>query len=671
MTGLLTTVREVLFLAGLIGLALVLLYLLRPRRRRVEVPFGALWQRVLVQSESRAVGKHWRRLLSLLLMAAIAGLLVTALADPLLTRAVGAVTAGSSYTVLILDTSASMGTRDGRGGRLGPKVAGTRLDEALGAVAELVGKAPSSDRFLLLSATGHVQVRSGWGAPRPTLLQALDGVQTSSGGLDLQRALAAADQALAGRPRTRTVLITDGGPALVAPAKWPSTLQVLRVGPARGHSGAKGEPTLLPQGLDNLAVADVRVRPAAGDPGRGTATVTLRNDARRPVQARLSIAASDRAQDAQQFGQDAALRRVTTLTVLPGTSRQVLEDVDLSAARLAVRIAPEPPPPGKAPEFVDLAPYDDWGFAVLAERHELHVLLVTEGNLFLEAALLASDRVRLHAILPSGYKPENYAWKERVRHGIDVVVLDQLTQPLPDGMPGLRLLLHSEDPKARYAQAPEVVVRAADHALMRGVSFQDTNFDQIRVIAPQPGDVVLAAALPSAPVMVARAAPVRTVEWGLDLLETDLGGRFAMPILMDDAVAWLAGEEEPLLAPLELGRPWAIEAAGVGPGWKHLEPGQKEPKPARTSAGQLLAASETHGVHVWLSPDGREVARATVLPPAESPSEIKVLGRAPPGVDASEGSDPTPPKPRWTWLLLAATVVLAAEFGLYLRRRTV
>ena len=72
--------RTLALLGGSVAAMLVLLYLLRPRRRRIEVPFGGLWQRVLAQSEARVLGTQWRRWLSLLLLLGIAALIWSAAA---------------------------------------------------------------------------------------------------------------------------------------------------------------------------------------------------------------------------------------------------------------------------------------------------------------------------------------------------------------------------------------------------------------------------------------------------------------------------------------------------------------------------------------------------------------------------------------------------------------
>lgn len=204
---------------------------------------------------------------------------------------------------------------------------------------------------------------------------------------------------------------------------------------------------------------------------------------------------------------------------------------------------------------------------------------------------------------------------------------------------------------------------------MRGVTFQDTNFDQVRVIPRRPGDVVLAGIKPKGAVMVARQDGVRRLEWGMDLLETDLGARYALPLLISNALLWLAGDDDPLLPPLPVGRPWAVEAP-VDATWTVQEPGQM-PHPARTSGRQLLGQSERQGIHVWRSDGDRVVARATVLAPTENPALVGPPGPAatthPPPVVLGEANQGIA---RWAQGILAVLVLLIAEWLLYLRRRT-
>lgn len=663
-TQLLTTPADLARAAALTLLVVALLYLLKPKKRQVEVPFGGLWQRVLAESEARVAGRNLRRLLSFLLMLLLAGLLLTALADPLLGHGNGTsqIQTQKPHTVVILDLSASMQTGD--------TPTGTRLDEARLVLRDWLARAPVNEDVLLLGASGHTEVLAGWGSDRRALDENLQRVQATSGGLDLRRALETAQQALGNRAQPRVVLVSDGGPPEL-PLETTPTVQFehLRVGPLRQWQ--PGQNITPDHDFPNLALVEVRVRPDPNDPTRGVLTARVRNDAGKILPAQLHISASDTTQSQAEFAKTDVLQRIVDVQVPPGLSVQTVPGIDLSAARFGVKIQ-------GTPSFHDLAPYDDWAFAVLAEKRELGVLVVsgdknvdpTVGNLYLSAALFAHGKVRVQHLAAADYHPEQFAAADHQRHQIDVVVLDQAGFALPEGTPGLILSLAAPGTETQQvAEGPELTVRDAEHPAMRGISFQDTNFDLVRLVPTRPGDVVLAAVKPKGAVLVARQAQVRTLEWGIDLLETDLGARYALPLLVSNALLWLVGDDDPLLPPLLVGRPWAVDAP-VDAAWMYLEPEQK-PRPARTSGRQLLGQSERHGVHVWQTQD-RLVARATVLPPTENPALVQPFGPQAGVLTSTEVTvDHQHTLPRWALWLLAALTILTVEWLTYVRRRTV
>lgn len=98
----------VLTVGGILAGLTIVAYILKMRRRRFEVPFSTLWQRVLREKESTSLWRHLRRLLSLLLMLAMIGLLLIAVRDPVL----GKPDKDAKHVVIIIDASASMKTLD-------------------------------------------------------------------------------------------------------------------------------------------------------------------------------------------------------------------------------------------------------------------------------------------------------------------------------------------------------------------------------------------------------------------------------------------------------------------------------------------------------------------------------------------------------------------------------
>lgn len=664
--------REWLLLCAAVLVVLALLYLLRPRRRQIRVPFGGLWQQVLAQAEARALGRRWRRWLSFLLMATIAGLLLLARGEALvgLSGCSEPPEAGSTHTVILIDTSASMGTVDGRptpeqalGRQRVP-----RIEEALAAAREVVQAARPRERMLVMTASSRLRTRSGWTSDVGALTHALGGIEAGHAGLDLARALAAARDSLAGRAGARVVLITDGGPP-VAPTTVPPDLplEVIAVGQVARSDLSAGAPP-----VDNVAVEQVGVRALPADPGVGVLSVRLRNDRAVPTAVRVLVSAAPDGRSAADFSGNQALRTLREETLQPQSSRWLqIDKVDLSLGRFSVRVQP-----AEGADWRDVAPWDDHGYAVLAERKQLRVLLVGEPNLFLEAALLANPRVLLQSVTPADYLPGAYLASERGRHRVDLVVLHAVAAPAPEGMPVLRFdgVAHPDAaPGDQIAPVPDLEVRPPEHPVTRSLSFQDANLDEVRILRGGASDLELVRARgrPGGPAVLATSQGVRAVHVGFDLLSTDLIGRTFLPLFMANAVDWLAGEEEALLSPLEVGRVWAVQAPTSGQRWSLRVPG-RAPVPARVSGDQLIASSEVHGIHEWRSEEGMVLARPTRLPPTERPAARTPPGepwRAPPLVDQAR-HQPQPP-PVWLWLLLAAALLLTLEWALYVRRRTV
>ena len=108
-------------IAGAAALLAITAYIIKMRRRRFEVPFSRLWQRVLDQRDASALWQQLRRLISLVVILVILGLVLFAALDPTL----GVVDRKARHVVVLIDASASMKAMDGD-----DKGTRSRLDEA-------------------------------------------------------------------------------------------------------------------------------------------------------------------------------------------------------------------------------------------------------------------------------------------------------------------------------------------------------------------------------------------------------------------------------------------------------------------------------------------------------------------------------------------------------------
>ncbi|MBI5513937.1 MAG: VWA domain-containing protein [Deltaproteobacteria bacterium] len=178
---------------------LVALYLLKRRRVRQEVPSLRPWRAVALARERHAGLQRLRSRLSLWLHALAVALVALALAGPFRRSRVEP----SSRLVLVVDTTASLGARDPRGG--------TRLDRAKeAALAALEAQGPRGE-VALVEAGCAPAVRVPPTRDRVALRRALHALRPRGCGGDLAAALpVAADRLRGASGSRRVVVITDG-----------------------------------------------------------------------------------------------------------------------------------------------------------------------------------------------------------------------------------------------------------------------------------------------------------------------------------------------------------------------------------------------------------------------------------------------------------------------------
>jgi hypothetical protein len=489
--------------AALLVGPLVLWYVLRSRRPRVEVASTFLWERT---DRAVAAAVPWQRFrpdrtfwlvgLSLLIGA-------LALARPAVTVA----TELGDHTILVLDVSASMLADEG-----GP----SRLELARREAERLVTDLGPGQIVSVIEASSAPRVVLSASDDTTASSRALRRAGPTQGSADLGDALILA--AALERPGQTTVvhLLTDGvlpdGVAGVAP----ETLRIHAVGEAR----------------PNLAVT--RLEAVAGGGGAAQAFVQVRNYGLLPADARLRIAVD---------GQELVSRelrlasRATEDLVLPLTLGVGAQEV-----RATVSVAGEGPTGEPATDALGL---DDTAFATLSAPRTVAALLIGSENLYLTAALAAVEGVdvRTAATVPPSLE------------GIDLLVVDRASAPqAPTALPTIYVRPQVPPPGVSQAgppvELPSTTFQAPGHPLLA-----DVDLAGMAIAESQP---VEAAALetivggPGGPLMLAGRldhAPVLYLTF--DLLESNLPLQVAWPVLVANAVSWLTAP--PAAAPLQVG----------------------------------------------------------------------------------------------------------------------
>ena len=281
-----------LALIGLISLPIIVAYyMLRLRRRDVPVGSTFLWQQLVRDVEANAPWQRLRFSWLLLLQLLIALVAVIAAARPFLTVSSDL----AANVVLIVDTSASMGTvEDGT----------SRMALAQAASRRIIGQLPEGGHVTVVTADDSAHVLVSDTDDRAAALAAVDGIVATQVPGDLTDAFALAS-ALAARDSDSTVVVvTDANADRLPRVGIGAPVQVERVGTTDGNQAVAALSLLRRSGGAQLDLF-----------------VAVSNPSRSDVTRRLEIYADDVLVDARDLAIPAEQRSEALISSVPPGSQ--------------------------------------------------------------------------------------------------------------------------------------------------------------------------------------------------------------------------------------------------------------------------------------------------------------------------------------------------------------
>ena len=299
-----------------LAIPIILLYMLKLRRKQVQVSSTMLWTRLMRDQQANAPWQKLKRNLLLILQLLILAALVLAYARP----AIPAPAVASGAVIVLLDGSASMNATD---------MSPSRFEAARRAVQTLVDRLPGDSRMTLILVSRTPGALVSAETDKSLLRAALEKAQPAQGSADWAAAFALASGAAHGSRAVTTVIVSDGGL------------------PESGLPALPGEVRYVPVGesADNLSISALALRPSADGP-QLFAKVTNYGNADRSVL--LSVYFGDSLVTARRLDLAAGSSQSLTLSDLPATP-------GVYRARLS------DPQNGSA---LDALPLDDSAFAV-------------------------------------------------------------------------------------------------------------------------------------------------------------------------------------------------------------------------------------------------------------------------------------------------------------------
>ena len=526
------TLTSALIAAAVTVPALVALYFLKLKRRRMIVSTTLLWKKTIHEMQVNSPFQRLRRNLLLLLQLLALAALLLAFARP----HTSGVAAPGQRTILVIDQSGSMNASD---------VAPTRLDEAKRQALDLIDHTDFSNDdaggMMIVTFARQARVAQPFTTDPAQLRRAVREIQATDQTSELAAAMAlvepfAVESETSGGEPVLVRVLTDGQvqvPESQHLSLRGATLEFQRIGENPGDPA------------DNLAIVSASARRDFDRPQIAQIFATVANYGPTEVTTNITLTMDDRVQRVESLtlpaaqktdhGVEPLLRSVQYDLVIPGSAmvQLSLDHDDLLAADNTVNLE-------------------------LAPSRRLRVLLVTEGNAFLQRVIESIGVRELVVMTPSKFENQGEAslrrgdWEELSRGGgssgggFDVIVFDSYnprTAPPVSSLyfgcippiPGLELRpANKSDPESQY-----ILDWLRDHPLMRWVSLDD-------VVLERPGRLVVP---PAATVRATgQAGPVmaelkydqeRHVVAAFNILSTNWPLYVSFPVFMGNALQTL------------------------------------------------------------------------------------------------------------------------------------
>ncbi|HEY1555543.1 MAG TPA: VWA domain-containing protein [Kofleriaceae bacterium] len=639
-------------------------YIIKMRRRRFEVPFSQLWQRVLEKKDANALWKQLKRLISLLFVLAILGIVLVAALDPTL----GAVDRKARNVVVLFDASASMKTMDGDA-----KGKESRLDVAKAAAKRLVDGMGGGDVAMIFKVDGQATPQSRFSGDGPMLDKKIDEIAASDTPADLPRALGAAADALRDRPNPLIVIVSDGAfpEAQLGQVSWdPAHANLAAV----DLSGIDVRYVPVGHRSDNVGIVAFNVRRYIANKAAYEVYIEVENFGQEPAHRQLTLYNGDTAVDVKQLDLKPGQRVHQIYAKLPGG-----EDNKLRASLRPV----------EGPGGTDAFALDDTAFALLPARKKQKVLMVTNDNLFLEGALLVYENVD-----PLKVTPAEYDAKPSVADGMDVVIFDDHTPEVLPPAPIALVYFHPTGPSSPIAirpggdaANPHITELDESHPVMRWITMSDVYMDRSEVFLPdtKQGETTLAYSVTDSIIAAKRDGKRKILAFGFSLpaggrdSATDLPMRVAFPMLLVNALDWFAGDQADLLTTYPTGQRVRVPLDGVVGATEAEVTG---PDGSVTHTPVIDGLATFYGARVGYydlaakTADGHELAKVQLAANLASATESDIapsttLSLGGKKLEAPEAFAITHSKKLWIYLVLLALGLIVIEWVTYHRRITV
>ena len=502
-----------LALLGLLFIpAVIAMYLLKLRRDEAVVPSTLLWTRLVADVEANAPWQKLRRSLLLILQLLLVLILALLAARPFVERPAGL----ARDIVLVVDTSASMGATD---------VLPDRLTAAKAAALEALRDLPTGGKVSVIAADRSARIVVNESSDMGRVRDALDGIGLTPSRGDLGDALELASKLAARSGDAQVLVATDA--ALATPATATVDARV----------------TVLPVGRDrkNQAIVGLAVRTAPSAVTRSV-FISVANLDLELTSRRVELWGDDRLLEVRDVTLEPQARANIIIDDVPG-------DVTAIEVRLTARDATATGDP-------DQLTVDDRAWAVIPPARTRLILVVGEGDPYLETALSYLPNAELYGVKPSEYGP---ATERRDGRPWDLVIFHGT---LPTTLPRTPILAIAPPRTSPLGQVtgtlrnPGIGSLAPDEPILRYVDLSTTHIAEAsQLVLPEWARMIVPGPR-GAPLLYAGSRDgLPTAVLAFEPRRSDLPLQVAFPILIANLTGELLGGSSAPTEPVEPGTP--------------------------------------------------------------------------------------------------------------------
>lgn len=475
------------FLFAFVIPIIILLYLLKLKRKKVEISSTLLWRKSIQDFIANVPFQKLRKNLLMFLQLIIAALLIFAIARPY--------TKLSSFkgksVILLIDNSASMQTSEENG---------TRLDIAKNESLKIVNSLRKNDKMMIITFNYRTEILKAFSDDKNALKETVKRIKCADTITDIREALLLVNSLAKTVSNLDVIILSDGNfPEPEKVNKIPN-LKFVKIG----------------KNINNIAITDLNIRQ------------NFENPLEYQVFANVSNFGDEIESCLAEINLNENLLASKKVNIPPQKSSPVIFNIPAQReGRLSFTI-----------DKKDVLPTDNKCFAFISKPPKTKILLVTNGNKFLENAIFLIPNLEMKKI--SHQEFSSYA---NSVGDYNVVFFDNF---LPKEITvGNYVIINAvpEETKIKVGkdkiQYPVIVDWERSHPLFRYVNLGAVNITKSLSMNIKDSGAKAIAETESSPVVVLWGSEQkRMLILGFDLLESDFPLQASFPIFISNLIYW-------------------------------------------------------------------------------------------------------------------------------------